>query len=78
MDRNCLTRKLTLRYLGPYTVSAVISTTAYKLELPPTLKIHPVFHVSIIKLYKESDEFLRATPPEPIILFDNSEEFKLI
>jgi hypothetical protein len=77
VDRNCPTRKLTSRYLGPYIVSAVISTTAYKLELPSTLKIHPVFHVSMIKPYKESDEFLRATPPAPITLSDNSEKFEV-
>ena len=77
VDRNRPTRKLTPRYLGSYTVSAVISTTAYKLELPSTLKIHPVFYVSIIKPYKESDEFLHVTPPLPIILSDNSEEFEV-
>ena len=77
VDRNRPTRKLTPRYLGPYTISAIISTTAYKLNLPTTLRIHPVFHVSKLKLYKETEEFLRATPPPPVILSDNSEEYEV-
>jgi hypothetical protein len=77
VDRNRPTRKLTPRYLGPYTISAIISPTAYKLDLPATLRIHPVFHVSKLKLYKESEEFLRATPPPPITLPNNSEEYEV-
>ncbi|CAG8764696.1 6112_t:CDS:1, partial [Acaulospora morrowiae] len=41
VDRNRPTRKLTPRFAGPYTISKVISETAYKLELPPAMKIHP-------------------------------------
>ena len=77
MDRNHPTRKLTPRYLGPYSVSAVISSTAYKLNLLFTLKIYSVFHVSLLKPYKESEDFLRATPPSPVIMSDNSEEFEV-
>ena len=63
VDRNRPTRKLTPRYLGPYIISTIISSTAYKLDLPATLRIHPVFYISKLKLYKESEKFLRATPP---------------
>ncbi|CAG8618331.1 3681_t:CDS:1, partial [Acaulospora morrowiae] len=35
------TKKLTPRFTGPYTIAKVILETAYKLELPATLKIHP-------------------------------------
>lgn len=77
MNRNRITRKLTPRYLGPYTISAIISPTAYKLDLPSTLRIHPVFHISLLKPYKESEEFLRATPPPPTILTDNTKEYEV-
>ena len=77
MDRNRPTRKLTPRYLGPYIISAIISSTAYKLDLPATLRIHPVFHVSKLKLYNESEKFLRATPPPPVTLSDNSEKYEV-
>ena len=68
------TRKLTPKFLGPYTINKVISTTAYQLDLPATLRIHPVFHVSLLKPYKESEDFTRATPPPPIIIPDTEEQ----
>jgi ''chromo'' (CHRromatin Organisation MOdifier) domain./Integrase core domain. len=78
VDRQRPTRKLTPRYLGPYTISTIISSTAYKLDLPATLRIHPVFHVSLLKEYKETEEFLRATPPPPVILpATNEEEYEV-
>jgi hypothetical protein len=41
------------------------------------MKIHPVFHISLLKLYKEDDEFNRPTPPPALIISDNEEEFEV-
>lgn len=52
------TRKLTPKYAGPYRIKQIISDTAYKLELPADMGIHPVFHVSKLKKYKDGyDQF---------------------
>jgi len=40
------TEKLTERFVGPYKVKAIISNNAIELDLPSTVKIHPVVNVS--------------------------------
>lgn len=41
------------RYEGLFEVIARVGKVSYKLDLPDSLKIHPVFHVSRLKTYHE-------------------------
>ena len=41
--------KLSRKYYGPYKVLQNIGTMTYKLELPASSRVHPVFHVSCLK-----------------------------
>lgn len=45
------TQKLSKCYFGPFKILQKIGPVAYKLDLSSHLKIHPVFHVSILRQY---------------------------
>jgi len=47
---------LTERFVGPYRIKAIISSNAVELDLPTTIKIHPVVDVSKIRRYTSQVE----------------------
>ncbi|XP_062833689.1 uncharacterized protein LOC134298206 [Anolis carolinensis] len=60
--------KFAPRYLGPFPIVKKISSVAFRLRLPSSLKIHPVFHRSLLKLDTSSRrgaiaEDITATSP---------------
>ena len=70
------TRKLTERFIGPYRVKRVVNANAYELELPASIKIHPVINISHLKEYHDGtrafpDRPVRLTRPEPEAIDDN-------
>jgi hypothetical protein len=64
--------KLSPKYYGPYKVLQKIGTMAYKLELPASSRVHPVFHVSCLK------KVIGDKIPVQTILRELDEEGKMI
>ncbi|XP_077774286.1 vomeronasal type-2 receptor 26-like [Podarcis muralis] len=51
-------KKLQPRRLGPFEVTQQINPVAFKLRLPDSMKIHPVFHRSLLSPHREGREFV--------------------
>jgi hypothetical protein len=64
--------KLSPKYYGPYKVLQKIGAMAYKLELPTSSRVHPVFHVSCLK------KVVGNKIPVQTILLELDEEGKII
>lgn len=56
--------KLYAKFVGPFEIVAEVNSVAFKLALPTTMPIHDVFHVSLLKPYKQG--YMPTPPPLPI------------
>ena len=72
--------KLAPKFIGPFAVSRVVSSVAYELELPASMsRVHPVFHVSKLRPYRDGssafpDRQQLPVRPGPDVLPETGEQ----
>jgi hypothetical protein len=70
-------RKLSPRRYGPFEIIKRISPVAYKIKLPPSMKIHDVFHIDLLTPYQETQAYGINYPRPPPELMEGEEEYEV-
>ncbi|TPX44714.1 hypothetical protein SeMB42_g04246 [Synchytrium endobioticum] len=69
------TKKLDYKWIGPYLVKKKINEVAYEIELPSNVRIHNVFHVSLLKKYIRPKDPARQLPKAPPLRITEEEGY---
>jgi hypothetical protein len=67
-------KKLDSKLLGPFPIIAKVGELAYRLQLPPSMKIHNVFHVSLLEPFFSNPFPGRDIPAPTPVVVDSEEE----
>jgi Chromo (CHRromatin Organisation MOdifier) domain/Integrase zinc binding domain len=73
---NLPNKKLMSKWVGPYRVIKQIGKVAYKLDIPTSDRVHPVFHISALRPYFLSNDNRRPERPPPIDI-DTHQEYEV-
>ncbi|QRW15575.1 Retrotransposable element Tf2 protein [Rhizoctonia solani] len=69
--------KLSHKKLGPYLVIEKIGSHAYKLQLPHTMRVHPVFHINLLTKFHPDPHGQDPPQPAPITTEEGEEEYEV-
>jgi hypothetical protein len=70
--------KLDYKLIGPYPILERVGSKAYKLDLPPSVKIHPVLHLSLLEPTTTNSPIPgHIQPPPPAIIVNGQEEWEI-
>jgi hypothetical protein len=71
------TWKLMPEQYGPFTIEKKISPVAFRLTLPPSMKIHNVFHADLLLPYKETEEYGQPYTRPPPVIEEGEENYEI-
>ncbi|KAH0614663.1 uncharacterized protein H6S33_000299 [Morchella sextelata] len=72
-----LSKKLDWKRIGPYVVKRIVNPYAYELELPRSMKIYPVFHVSLLSPAVNDPLPGQEQLPPPPVEIEGQEEWEV-
>jgi hypothetical protein len=67
-------RKLCPKWLGPFTIVQKLGPVTFKLDLPSDWRMHPVFHVSLLKPFEKGPDY---KAPRPVRVIDGEPEWEV-
>lgn len=74
-NRSCY--KFGFTQIGPFRIQEQINLVAYRLELPTSMKVHSVFHVFLLKVYKGSTISVELQSLPLAVEVENHDEYKV-
>jgi hypothetical protein len=66
--------KLDYKLIEPYPILERVGSKAYKLDLPPSIKIHPVFYLSLLEPTTTNSPIPGHIQPPPLAIIVNTQE----
>jgi hypothetical protein len=70
-------KKMKPKREGPFTITDVLGPVTYRLQLPPSWRIHNVFHATLLRSYKENDIYGPNFPEPPPELAEGEEVYEI-
>ena len=70
-------RKLAPKCHGPFEIAQVLSPLVYRLRLPPTWKIHDVFHATLLSPFRQTEAHGPSFSLPPPDIIDSEEEYEV-
>jgi len=76
-DRDRPARKLTPRFVGPFTVAQRTSPNTYRLTFPPTVRTHPIINSKFLRPFHSPSSLRPHVPAPPPITVDDHMEYEV-
>lgn len=71
------TGKLDYKKLGPFKIIGLVGSRAYRLDLPLSMRIHPVFHINLLEPYHPDKIVGRQTKELPPVIVNGHQEYEV-
>jgi len=77
--KKCPSQKLDAKKMGPFPIEEVVgeSKLAYWLQLPPQMKVHPVFHISLLEPYTVNPFVGQVQEGLPLVEVEGEQEWEV-